>query len=88
MMNKHDFFMESRIRIERRKAQIPYRKPLKTFLEIAEMLGINKIKLRILMGDPLAPKAQMKRQGGNGKNYYNADEFKKWYSTIPKEKNK
>jgi len=88
MLNKTLFFRQSKIRADRRSFGIPYRKPLKTFLEIADMLGVSKSKLNTLVRDPFAPKAKIKSKSFSASiNYYDADEFKKWFNNLPKEKN-
>ena len=88
MLNKTLFFRQSKIRADRRSLGIPYRKPLKTFLEIADMLGVSKAKLNALVRDPFAPRAKIKSKNSSTTiNYYDADEFKKWFNTLPKEKN-
>ena len=87
MKTKDIFFNEARERAKRRKLGLPYRKPQKTFAEIAEMLGISEKRLKTLVQTNLAPKASVKtRNRSYGLNYYDEDEFKKWWDNLSEDK--
>ena len=87
MTRKDNFFNQARDRAQRIRNNVPQRKPLKTFDEIAEMLNVSVQKLRRFMQDPSSPKVIFKtRNSTNRLNYYDEDDFKTWWASIPKEK--
>jgi hypothetical protein len=87
-MKRDDFFNEPKWKAERRKQGLPYRKPLKTFAELAEMLNVSENKLKSLMGKHKSPDAivHAKSNTGGQKRYYNVQDFKNWWESLPKEK--
>ena len=88
MTTKNEFFRDAQDRAQRRKNKAPYRKPLKTFAEIAEMLGVSEASLKGLLRYPFSPKPILKTKNmTNSLNYYDEDEFKTWWSNLSKEKN-
>ena len=87
-MKQNEFFNESKLKAERRKLGLPYRKPLKTFVELATMLNVSEGKLKSLMGRYHSPKAILSAKShlGGQKRYFNVGEFKNWWESLPKEK--
>jgi hypothetical protein len=87
-MKRNEFFNEPKLRAERRKQGLPFRKPLKTFAELAVMFNVSEGKLKSLMGKYQSPKAitHAKSSTGGQKRYYNVKEFKNWWESISKEK--
>ena len=86
-MNKYDFFKLPKIKAERLRLGLPPLKPLYTFAEIAEILGVDKNRLKSFVRDPSAPRSEIKSKSSSHRlKYYDADKFKKWWESLPKEK--
>ena len=89
-MNKYKFFklpkIKAEIKAERRRLGLPPLKPLHTFAEIAEILGVDRSRLQSLVRDPSAPRYEDIKSSSHGLKYYDADKFKKWWEGLSKEK--
>ena len=86
--SNYNFYKEVLDQQIRRREGIPYREPLKNFMELANMVNVTPQKLKgyFRVYQP-APKIELQhRNVGRKASWYNVKEFKAWWETIPKEK--
>jgi hypothetical protein len=82
-----NFYKEILDQQRRRREGIPYREPLKNFMELADMVNVTPQQLKVYFKvyKP-APKMELQHRNIRRRaSWYNVKEFKAWWETIPKE---
>lgn len=70
--------------LRRRQVTGNIRKPLRSFAELCEELGVPPRKVSAQLGRQDAPKPKTRHRSNSGgqQSWYDPDEFKRWWKSI------